>query len=131
MDHLASFLILVFTMEDAVEIKSQLDRLPSYEACCAAVALADTYREYLEARQLCEFHLWDRHQVALSATRVRRETWYNLLVLQIPLDYWNCYSMGYRRRCLRELREQLGEEAWHNGTMPDPVPLWSFTRVDD
>jgi hypothetical protein len=32
---------------------------------------------------------------------------------------------GFRLEALTRLRQWLGEEAWHAGTLPAPVPLWA------
>jgi hypothetical protein len=41
-----------------------------------------------------------------------------------------CYYVYIRRQALKTLREMIGPEAYHRGTLPPSVPIWRFARRD-
>ncbi|MBY0524650.1 MAG: hypothetical protein K2R98_14700 [Gemmataceae bacterium] len=96
------------------------DRLPDRSACADRLKLNCEYQRHLErqinteqvrealAETIKLYHLWD-------AARDARCEYYYVTV---------------RRQALKQIREQLGEDAYYAGQLPDPVPLHRFQRTD-
>ena len=96
--------------------------LPTYERC---------FEAYHQAREHKEWLAW---QAAFDRGTPAEDRWlawqddacYRVQVWEAAIEA-RLYSERYtRRHRLDDLRELLGPEAYYQGALPPPVPLWRF-----
>jgi hypothetical protein len=80
-----------------------------YERCCQHRPLSEDDRAWYAAAEKEAYRVW----------------W---LLDDVRLASSPVSGDDYRLDVLRRVREQLGEEGWHAGTLPPPVPLWAVRR---
>lgn len=115
--------LLVFSTDPPL---SDRERFPPRAVACQAMEFNRAYRRHVEGRQLLELHHWWYWQEVLRETDYLFHCWDWLHAAQggegRDEEYW--------RRSLRRLRELVGDEAYFQGAMPPPVPVWRFQLVD-
>lgn len=98
------------------------DRFPPREVACEAMKFNRVYRNHVENRQALEAHQWWYWQEVLNETDYLYQCWDWLHAAQggegRDAEYW--------RRSLHRVRELVGDEAYYQGVMPPPVPVWRY-----
>ena len=101
-------------------------RFPPREIACEAMKFNRAYRRHVEERQALELHHWWYWQEVIGETDYLYHCWDWLHAAQggegRDEDYW--------RRSLQRLHELLGDDAYFQGVMPPPAPLWRFQLMD-
>jgi hypothetical protein len=100
-------------------------RFPNRDVVDDMLTFSRAYRQNLEARMTMEtIGWWDLYEAHVEADQLY-EVWD--LVRDSVCDY---YYVTVRRQALKQIKEKVGDAAYFNGTMPPPVPVWRFARMD-
>lgn len=101
------------------------DRLPSREFCQQMLDANRDYYSFLRERQT----LFPREEWIAEAIEEAESLW---KVWDTALDCRReYYSLNYRRRCLKDLRERIGFSRYYAGCLPGPIPAWRLRRIDE
>jgi hypothetical protein len=105
---------------------AERDRFPPRHEAADALRLNRTYRQQVECWRWTYSHQRDYWEAVLHETDYLYHCW----------DWLHAAQGGegrdepYWRHSLTELRALLGESAFQAGSMPPPVPLWRFRRMN-
>lgn len=133
--HLTFLLLQVFP--DTRPNVRDFERFPDVKACLAAQEFARAYKNKLTEQKSLYMESDPRRtnlENAIRETDGLQVAWCKLGWIQSYArglnSSWSPYSISGLRDQLNELRDLLGEEAYYNGEMPYPVPIWRFREVD-
>jgi len=104
-----------------------IEGLPSREFSKTQCDFAFKCHYHLECQILArdkEYQVTIGHEI-LSDIERRQNIWDSIHNARCPYMY-----VSYKRKILRNLREELGEDAYYSHRYPDPVPLHIFRRFD-
>lgn len=117
---LSLLLSLFQTPTPSVDV--ELQRFPPRAAVRANLDFATAHVAYLEARVALAPYRSDLAEWLSEARRLR--------LAWNALDSAQIFCEETDRRCeLDTLRELIGADAFFQGRMPPPVPLWRFTEL--
>jgi hypothetical protein len=112
-----------------------LGRFPPKAAVEANVAFARSYIRCCDHRSVSSAFWWQRDQAWEEGREARRclAPWETLERARAwagdcKTGNYGRWAEGHLRKILRNLREELGPEAYHAGQMPAPVPWWRMQR---
>lgn len=98
-------------------------RFPDREMCCEACSFNWAWRDYMRD----SWELWRDDEIGDAIREGERlyDAWDTARDAGCPY-YW----IHVRRRALAKLRDLIGQDAYYNGRLPPPVPIWHFSRID-
>lgn len=99
-------------------------RLPARDAINELLAFNREYRRHLELRRVLEPHRQEELEDAAAEAEQLYRWWDRARDARCEFFY-----VPARRGALRDLRDQLGPEAYHLGRWPPCVPLWRFAAT--
>lgn len=126
-DFLADLKLLRRRFQELADAPPLLDceRFPDRSMISDLLAFNRAYRQHMDGRLALEpSRWWELHEAVQEADRLYH-VWDTLR--DARCDY---YYVTVRRQALKRLREEIGVEAYHQGTLPPHVPMWRFQRVE-
>jgi len=111
-------------LADAPPVYESL-RFPDKTSINGYLAFSRSYCKQLALRRPLEPAHAEELDAALREAEQLQELWDT--VKGARCQY---YYVTYRRECLKRLREMIGDNAYYNGRLPPPVPLWRFHEID-
>ena len=100
---------------------SDVQRFPNQEICQNNMAFNREYLKYLEAESLLRTWQFDWYQNAISETQQLYHIWEAMNYIQS-----DGYFVAGKRQALQDLKDKLGDAAYHAGWVPPCVPVWRF-----